>query len=140
MTILLTRLMGFVLIIQVFQRHCFRLTVQMCMLCPCEHIYKQVDHYNDVIMSAMAFQFTSRMIVYSSVYSGEYQRKHQSSALLAFAMAIHRSSVNSSHKGSVTRKIFPFDDVIMSQGSNSYVIPYPSQVISRQGINMLRNS
>ena len=26
---------------------------------------------------------------------------------------IHRSPVNSQHKGSVTRKIFPFDDVIM---------------------------
>ena len=41
-------------------------------------------HYNDVIMSAMASQITSLTIVYSTVYSGADQRKHQSSASLAF--------------------------------------------------------
>ena len=44
---------------------------------------------------------------------GAGQRKHQSSASLAFVRGIHRSPVNSPHKGSVTRKMFPFDDVIM---------------------------
>ena len=39
-----------------------------------------VSHYNDVVMSAMASQFTSLTIVYSVVYSGRDQRKHQSSA------------------------------------------------------------
>ena len=72
-----------------------------------------VTHYNDVIMSAMASQITSLTIVYSSVYQGADQRKHQSSASLAFMRGIHRRPVNSPHKGSVTRKIFPFDDVIM---------------------------
>ena len=48
-----------------------------------------------------------------NVYSGANQRKHQSSASLAFARGIHRWPVNSPHKGPVTRKIFPFDDVIM---------------------------
>ena len=42
-----------------------------------------------------------------------YQRKHQSSASLAFVRWIHRWPVNSPHKGPVTRKMFPFDDVIM---------------------------
>ena len=70
-------------------------------------------HYNDVIMSAMASQMTSLMIVYSSVYSGTDQRKYQSSASLAFVRGIHRWPVNSPHKGPVTRKMFPFDDVIM---------------------------
>ena len=51
-------------------------------------------HYNDVIMTKMASQMTSLTIVYSTVYSD--QRKHQSSASLAFV-----------------RKMFPFDDVIM---------------------------
>ena len=37
-------------------------------------------HYNDVIMSAMTSQIISFMIVYSTVYSGADQRKHQSSA------------------------------------------------------------
>ena len=47
-------------------------------------------HYNGVMMSAMASQITS----ITSVYSGTDQRKH--------------------HKGPVTRKMFPFDDVIMN--------------------------
>ena len=42
-----------------------------------------------------------------------HQRKHQSSASLAFVRRIHRRPVNSPHKGPVTRKMFPFDDVIM---------------------------
>ena len=64
-------------------------------------------------MSAMASQITSLTIVYSTVYSGTDQRKHQSSALLAFVRGIHWGPVNSLHKGPLTRKIFPFDDVIM---------------------------
>ena len=37
-------------------------------------------------MSAMASQITSLTIVYSTVYSGADQRKHQSSASLAFVL------------------------------------------------------
>ena len=70
-------------------------------------------HYNDVIMSTVASQITSLTIVYSTVYSGADQRKHQSSASLAFVRGIHRSPLNSPHKGPVTWKNFPFDDVIM---------------------------
>ena len=80
-------------------------------------------HYNDVIMSVMASQITSLMIVYSTIYSGTYQRKHQSSASLAFVRGIHRWPVNSPHKGSVTQKMFSFDDVIMIRCG---VILYPS--------------
>ena len=65
------------------------------------------------LMSAMASRFTNLVIVYSSVYSGADQRKHQSSASLAFVRGIHWWPVNSPHKGPVTRKMFPFDDVIM---------------------------
>ena len=74
-------------------------------------------HLGDVIMSAMASQITSLMNVYSTVYSGADQRKHQSSASLAFVMGIHRWPVNSPHKGPVTRKMFPFDDVILHGNS-----------------------
>ena len=70
-------------------------------------------HYSDVIMSTMASQITSLTIVYSNVYSGAHQRKHQSSASSAFVRGIHRWPVNSPNKGPVTRKMFPFDDVIM---------------------------
>ena len=65
-------------------------------------------------MSAMATQITSLTIVYSTVYTGADQRKHQSSASLAFVRGIHRGPVNSPHKWPVTRKMFPFDDVIMT--------------------------
>ena len=64
-------------------------------------------------MSTMASQITSITIVYSAVYSGTDQRKHQSSASLAFVRGIHRGPVNSPHKWPVMRKMFPFDDVIM---------------------------
>ena len=56
-------------------------------------------HSTDVIMSAMASQITSLMIVCSTVYSGVDQRKHQSSASLAFVRGIHRGPVNSTHIG-----------------------------------------
>ena len=64
-------------------------------------------------MGAMAPQICSLTIVYSTVYSDEDQRKHQRSASLAFMWEIHRWPVNSPHKGPVTRKMSPFDDVIM---------------------------
>ena len=72
-----------------------------------------ITHYDDVIMSTIASQITSLTIVYSTVYSGTDQSKHQSSASLAFVWGIHRGPVNSPHKWPVTRKMFPFDDVIM---------------------------
>ena len=69
-------------------------------------------HYSDVIMSPMDSQNTSLTIVYSTVYSD--QRKHQSTASLAFVSEIHQWPVNSPQKGPVTRRMFPFDDVIMN--------------------------
>ena len=65
-------------------------------------------------MDTMASQITSLTIVYLTVYSDADQRKHQSSASLAFVRGIHRWPVISPHKWPVTRKMFPFDDVIMS--------------------------
>ena len=64
-------------------------------------------------MGSMASQITSLNIVYSAVYSGADQRKHQRSASLAIVREIHRGPVNSPHKWPETRKMFPFDDVIM---------------------------
>ena len=70
-------------------------------------------HYDDVIMSAIASQITSLTIVYSTVYPGADQSKHQSSTSLAFVWGIQQRPVNSPHKWPVTWKMFPFDDVIM---------------------------
>ena len=80
-------------------------------------------HYCFVITGAMTSQITSLTIVYSTVHLGADQRKHQSSASKAFARGIHRWSVNSPHKWSVTRKMLPFDDVIMIQS-----LQYISQI------------
>ena len=41
-------------------------------------------HYSDVMMGVMAYRITNLTIVYLTVYLGEDQRKHQSSASLAF--------------------------------------------------------
>ena len=84
-------------------------------------VYWQLDcweqiskkHYDDVIMTLLTSQITSLTVVYSIVYSGVNQRKHQSSTSLAFVREIHRGPVNFPHKWPVTRKMFPFDDVIM---------------------------
>ena len=64
-------------------------------------------------MGTIASQITSLTLVYSTVYSDADQREHQSSVSLAFVWGIHRGPVNSPHKWPVTRKTFPFDDVIM---------------------------
>ena len=66
----------------------------------------------------MAFPITSVSIVFLTVCLGADQRKHQSSASLAFVRRIHRSPVDSPHKGPETRKMFPFDDVIMRLPNN----------------------
>ena len=64
-------------------------------------------------MGPMASQITSLAIVTSIVYSDADQRKYQSSASLASEGGIHRWPAYSPHKWPVTRKIFPFGDVIM---------------------------
>ena len=64
-------------------------------------------------MGAMASQITSLTIVYSNVYSSTDEQKHQNSVSLAFVRGIHRWPVTSPHNGPVTRKMLPFDDVII---------------------------
>ena len=73
-----------------------------------------VSHYSDVTMGVMASQIISLTVVYSTVYSAADHIKHQSSALLIFVRGIHRSPVISPHRKPVTRKMFPFDGVIMN--------------------------
>ena len=68
---------------------------------------------SDVIMSAMSFRITGVSIVCSAVCSGSHQIQHKRSASLAFVRGIHRWPMDSPHKGPVTRKMFPFDYVIM---------------------------
>ena len=70
-------------------------------------------HYSDIIMSYTASQITGISIVCSAIFSGADQRKHQISTSLAFVWGIHRWLNNSPHKGPITWKMFPFDNVIM---------------------------
>ena len=79
------------------------------------NICSSIAHYSEVMMGTMASQITSVLIVCSAVCPGADQRKHQSS--LAFVRGIHRWPVDCPHKGPVTRKMFPFDNVIMSPGN-----------------------
>ena len=72
------------------------------------------SHYSDVMMSTMASQITSLTIVYSTVYSRADQWKYQSSASLAFVRGNSPVTGEFPHKGPVTRKMFSFDDVMMS--------------------------
>ena len=74
-------------------------------------------------MGAIASQITSLTVVYSTVCSDAEQRKHQSSASLAFVRGIHRGPVNPPHKWPVTRKMFPFDYVIMETGTPNHQTP-----------------
>ena len=110
-------------------------------------------HHGDVIMGAMAYRITSLKIVCTTVYSGADQRQHQSSASLAFVRGIHRTGdrwIPRTNQRSVTRKMSPFDDVIMLRiitasfrdqwvkirvcvfrcfGTSRYIYPYPSRVL-----------
>ena len=78
-------------------------------------------------MGAIASQITSLTIVYSTICSDADQRKHQSSASLAFVRGIHRGPVNSPHKWPVTRKMCPFDDVIMIYNEIPHYTPHPTK-------------
>ena len=64
------------------------------------------EHYDDVIMTTIASQITSLTSVYSTVYSDAHQRKHQSSASLAFVWGIHRDRWIPRTKGQLRGKCF----------------------------------
>ena len=66
-------------------------------------------HYNDVIISVIASQITSLTIVYSTFNSGEKSKKTSKLRVTGICAGY------SPHKGPVTRKMLPFDDVIMTQ-------------------------
>ena len=70
--------------------------------------------YNDVIMGPTASQITSLTILFFFDLDTD-QRKHQSSASLPFVRGIPRRPGNFPHKWPVTRKMFPFDNAIMSK-------------------------
>ena len=74
-----------------------------------------LTHYVDVIMTTVASPITSLAVVYATVYSGAHEQKPKTSELRVTGLCAGNSPgpVNSPHKWPVTRKMFPFDDVIM---------------------------
>ena len=78
------------------------------------------EHYNDITMGFMASQITSISTVYFSIRLIQHQRNIKAPPYWPFVRGIHRWPVNSSHKGPVTRKKLPFDDVIMKRMLNNF--------------------
>ena len=72
----------------------------------CSIVTLPPQHYDDVIMTTIASQITSLTSVYSNVYSDADQRKHQSSASLAFVWGIHRDRWIPRTKGQLRGKCF----------------------------------
>ena len=68
-----------------------------------------INHENDAILSAIVSQNTGVLIVYSAVCSGAEQRNIK----VVPHLSLWGWSVNSPHKGPVTRKRSTFDDAIM---------------------------
>ena len=66
-------------------------------------------------MRAKESQITSLSIIYSTVYSGADKKNIKLRVTGFCERNFIRRPVNSPHKEPVTRKIFPFDDIIMSE-------------------------
>ena len=96
--------------------------------------WRGLCHYIDVKMTTVASQITSLTVVYSTVYSAADQRKHQSSASLAFVWGIHRDRWIPRTKGQLRGKCFH----LMTSSCNifCYAIDTTSSVITR-GANSL---
>ena len=62
------------------------------------------------------------LVFFSSICSGTDQRKYQSSTSLAFERGIHWWPVDSIHKGPVTQKMFPIDDIFMSTNDFIHIL------------------
>ena len=81
-------------------------------------------HYNDVIMGAKLSLITDVLIVYSTVCSGEDQRKHQRSAVLAFSRG-NWWLVNFPQEGQERTRIF-----FHLMTSSCYSEPFPLRIIN----------
>ena len=68
--------------LELFSFHQMTVLKWKCVAMQRSHRNGELGHYNDFIMGTITSQITSLTIVYSTVYSGTDQRKHESSALL----------------------------------------------------------
>ena len=74
-----------------------------------------IFHYCDVIMGTMASQITSLRLFTQPFIQAQIKENSKAPRYWPFVRGIHRWPVNSPHKGPVTRKMSPFDYVIMLQ-------------------------
>ena len=88
-------------------------------------------HYGDVIMTMLASQITSLTVVYSIVYSGVNQRKHQSSASLAFVWGIHRDRWIPHTKGQLRGKCFHLMTSSWQQNTTEHEKTWTPSIILR---------
>ena len=115
-------------------------------------LYLPSNQYSDFIMSTMASQITSLTIIYSSVYWGTDQRKHQSSASLAFVRGIEFPAQMASN--AIWWRHHVYDDrlridwkwakiittcSILQLGTHIYVQPYQIYPITYHKHNKSRN-
>ena len=87
-----------------------------------------LSHYNDVIITPIASHITSLTVVSSTVYSDADQRKHQSSAFLAFVWGIHRDRWIPHTKGQLRGKCF---HLMTSSWGNGLVSPGNKPLLRR---------
>ena len=80
---------------------------------------KTALHYSDIMMGAIASQITSPTIFYSTDYSDAEQRKRQTPRHWPLCGEFLPGTGEFPHKWPVTRKMFPFDDVIMIKHNNA---------------------
>ena len=89
------------------------------------------SHNNDVIMTTMASKITSLTVVYSTFYSDADQRKHQSSASLAFVWGILRDRWIPRTNGQLRGKCFH----LMTSSCKEYVSMYQPRTHSNSRPN-----
>ena len=77
--------------------------------------YGRSPHYNDVTMSSIASQITSLTIVYSTGLFGCRSKNTSKLRVTGLCAGNSPGTGELPHKWPVTRKMFPFDDVIMQQ-------------------------
>ena len=89
----------------------------------CQHLFIYIYIYNYLRVRIHAgdgvWNHWRLDCLLNHLFRRRWKKKHQSSASLASVREIHWCSVNSPHKGPVTRKMFPSDDVIMPLWSSS---------------------
>ena len=99
-----------------------------------------IERHNDVIMDAMASKITSLTFVYSTVYPGADQRKHQSRASQAFGRGVHhRANAGQLLAHNVTQGYFYFVTLFTSsRWSDIYASVKQDTIVSNNGLPPVR--